>query len=176
MATTAHARSTLSRPTATGSTTSRAMSGSGRPTGSPQTSGSATGAWTRPGRPLGPTRFKRAAPTYAMRPTAAATAWPPARPTSPAPRQATSAFAARQTPADWGQPSPGRAPSTVAPIVLSVRNPTAALNATSGRGDHFQFSTNATSSGTNSVTFSNNTLIGARGSTRAAPTWAPASF
>jgi hypothetical protein len=31
------------------------------------------------------------------------------------------------------------------------------------RGDHFQFSTNATSSGTNSVTFSNNTLIGDRG-------------
>jgi hypothetical protein len=33
------------------------------------------------------------------------------------------------------------------------------------RGDHFQFSTNATSSGTNSVTFSNNTLTGDRGST-----------
>ena len=33
------------------------------------------------------------------------------------------------------------------------------------RGDHFQFSTNSTSSGTNSVTFSNNTLVGDRGST-----------
>ena len=32
------------------------------------------------------------------------------------------------------------------------------------RGDHFQFGTNATSVGSNSVTFSNNTLIGDRGS------------
>jgi hypothetical protein len=34
------------------------------------------------------------------------------------------------------------------------------------RGDHFQFATNASSSGTNSVTFSNNTLTGDRGPTQ----------
>ena len=34
------------------------------------------------------------------------------------------------------------------------------------RGDHFQFAANASSSGTNSVTFSNNTLTGDRGSTQ----------
>jgi hypothetical protein len=33
------------------------------------------------------------------------------------------------------------------------------------RGDHFQFSTNATATGTNSVNFSNNTLVGDGGST-----------
>jgi VCBS repeat-containing protein len=49
-------------------------------------------------------------------------------------------------------------------------NDTAAITASvtgstfnNNRGDHFQFSTNATSSGTNSVTFSNNTLTGVAG-------------
>jgi hypothetical protein len=51
-------------------------------------------------------------------------------------------------------------------------NDTAAVTAsitgstfTHNRGDHFQFSTNGSSSGTNSLTFSNNTLTGDRGST-----------
>ena len=49
-------------------------------------------------------------------------------------------------------------------------NDTAAITASitgstfdNNRGDHFQFSTNATSTGTNSVTFSSNTLTGDRG-------------
>jgi hypothetical protein len=47
-----------------------------------------------------------------------------------------------------------------ASVTVSVTGSTFSNN----RGDHFQFSTNATSSGTNSVTFSNNTLTGDRGS------------
>ena len=51
--------------------------------------------------------------------------------------------------------------NNTANITVSVTGSTFSDN----RGDHFQFSTNATSSGTNSVTFSNNTLTGDRGST-----------
>ena len=51
--------------------------------------------------------------------------------------------------------------NNTANITVSVTGSTFSDN----RGDHFQFSTNATSSGTNSVTFSNNTLVGDRGST-----------